>query len=61
MVIDEIRKHVGPNFLIMLRFSADDFIEGGNSLKDTLEILEYLNEGVDIFDEIGRASCRERV
>lgn len=50
MVIDEIRKHVGPNFLIMLRFSADDFIEGGNSLEDTLEILEYLNEGVDIFD-----------
>lgn len=50
MVIDEIRKTVGPFFIIMLRFSADDFIEGGNSLDDTLTILEYLNEGVDIFD-----------
>lgn len=50
MVIDEIRKNVGPNFLIMLRFSADDFIEGGNSLEDTLEILEHLNDEVDIFD-----------
>lgn len=50
MVIDEIRKNVGPHFLIMLRFSADDFIEGGNSLEDTLEILEYLDKEVDIFD-----------
>lgn len=50
MVIDEIRKSVGPNFLIMLRFSADDFIEGGNTLEDTLEILEYLTDEVDIFD-----------
>lgn len=50
MVIDEIRKHVGPHFLIMLRFSADDFIEGGNTLEDTLEILEYLTDEVDIFD-----------
>lgn len=50
MVIDEIRKNVGPNFLIMLRISADDFIEGGNTLQDTLEILEYLNDGIDIFD-----------
>ncbi|WP_392553227.1 FAD-dependent oxidoreductase [Orbus wheelerorum] len=50
MVIDEIRKNVGPNFLIMLRVSADDFIEGGNSLADTLEVLEYLNDQVDIFD-----------
>lgn len=50
MVIDEIRKQVGPHFLIMLRFSADDFIEGGNTLEDTLEILEYLTDEVDIFD-----------
>lgn len=50
MVIDEIRKNVGPYFIIILRFSADDFIQGGNTLQDTLEILEYLTDEVDIFD-----------
>lgn len=50
LVIDAVREAVGPMFPIMLRFSADEFIEGGNTLEDTLEILEYLNNEVDIFD-----------
>ncbi|WP_394237867.1 FAD-dependent oxidoreductase [Niallia oryzisoli] len=50
MVIDRIRAEVGPFFPIMLRISADDFVKGGNTLEDTLEILEYLNEGIDIFN-----------
>lgn len=50
MVIDEIRAKVGPFFPILLRISAVDFIDGGNTLEDTLETLEYLNDGVDIFD-----------
>ena len=50
MIIDEVRKQVGPAFPIILRLSADEFMEGGNTLDDTLEYLEYLNEGVDIFD-----------
>ncbi|MDF7671101.1 FAD-dependent oxidoreductase [Orbaceae bacterium ESL0721] len=50
MVIDEIRAQVGPFFPIFLRFSAVDFIEGGSTLEDTLEILEFLDEGVDVFD-----------
>ena len=50
MVIDEVRKQVGPFFSIMLRLSADELMEGGNTLDDTLEYLDYLQEEVDIFD-----------
>lgn len=50
MVIDRIRQEVGPFFPISLRFSADELIKGGNTLEDTLKILEYLNKEVDIFN-----------
>ena len=50
MVIDEVRKQVGPFFPIMLRLSADELMEGGNTLDDTLKYLGYLQEEVDIFD-----------
>ena len=50
MVIDEVRKQVGPFFPIMLRLSADELMEGGNTLDDTLKYLNYLQEEVDIFD-----------
>ena len=50
MVIDEVRKQVGPFFPIMLRLSADELMEGGNTLEDTLKYLEYLQDEVDIFD-----------
>ena len=50
LVLEEVRKNVGPFFPIILRISADEFVEGGNTLEDTLEYLEYLQEEVDIFD-----------
>ncbi len=50
MVIDEVRKQVGPMMPIMLRLSADELMDGGNTLEDTLKYLEYLNDEVDIFD-----------
>lgn len=50
MVIDSVRTEVGPMFPILLRISADELLEGGNTLEDTLKILEYLNDEVDIFD-----------
>ena len=34
MVIEEVRKQVGPSFPIMLRLSADELMEGGNTLED---------------------------
>ena len=42
LVIDEVRKNVGPNFPILLRLSADEFMEGGNTIDDCLKYLEYL-------------------
>jgi 2,4-dienoyl-CoA reductase-like NADH-dependent reductase (Old Yellow Enzyme family)/thioredoxin reductase len=50
LVIDSVRAAVGPMFPISLRISADELLEGGNTLEDTLKILEYLNEEVDIFN-----------
>lgn len=50
MVMDEVRAQVGPMFPIMLRISADELVEGGNTLEDTLELLEYFAEKADIID-----------
>ena len=50
MVIDEVRKNVGPFFPIFLRISADELVEDGNNLEDCLKYLEYLNDEVDVFD-----------
>ena len=49
LVIDKTIEQVGPNFPIILRLSADELLEGGNTLEDTLHILEYLNDGIDVF------------
>lgn len=50
MVIDEVRKAVGPRVPISLRLSVDELIEGGNTVDDCLEYLEYLNDEIDLFD-----------
>lgn len=50
MVMDEVRSQVGPMFPIMIRISADELVEGGNTLEDTLELLEYFAEDADIID-----------
>lgn len=50
MVLAEIRKQVGPWFPIIVRISAEERVEGGNTLEDTLEYLEYIDEFVDMYD-----------
>lgn len=50
MIIEEVRRQVGMFFPIMLRLSADELMEGGNTLEDCLEYLQYIQEEVDIFD-----------
>ncbi len=50
MVIEEVRAQVGPVFPIFVRISADEFVEGGNTLEDTLEYLQYFEKEVDVFD-----------
>ena len=49
LVIEEVRKQVGPFFPIIVRISADEFMEGGNNLDDCIEYLQYFQEEVDIF------------
>lgn len=50
LVIEEVRRQVGAFFPIILRISADEMLEGGNTLEDCLAYLSYLQEEVDIFD-----------
>lgn len=50
MVIEEVRSQVGPFFPIFVRISADEKAEGGNTLEDTLDYLQYFQEEVDVFD-----------
>ncbi|MEE1227583.1 MAG: FAD-dependent oxidoreductase [Lachnospiraceae bacterium] len=50
MVLEEVRKQVGPWFPIIVRISADEKVPGGNTLEDTIEYLKYLDEFVDMYD-----------
>lgn len=50
MVLEEVRAQVGPHFPIFVRISADEFLEGGNTLEDTLDYLQYFQEEADVVD-----------
>ena len=53
LVLESVRKAVGPYFPIIVRISTDEFIEGGSDLNDSLELLSYFETEADIID----ASC----
>ncbi len=47
-VYEAIRKEVGPNFVVGIRVSADEFIEGGNTLVEGVEMAKIWDAmGVD--------------
>ena len=50
LVLKAVREAVGPMFPISFRFSAEELVEGGNTLEDSLEMLEYLQEDADILN-----------
>ncbi|MEE1354763.1 MAG: FAD-dependent oxidoreductase [Absicoccus porci] len=50
LVIDEVRKQVGPFFPIFVRISADEFLDGGNTLDDCIDYLQYFGDNVDVYD-----------
>lgn len=50
LVMEEVRKAVGPMFPMIVRISADELLEGGNTLEDTLELLAYFEKEADIID-----------
>ena len=47
-VVEAVREAVGPRFPISLRLSADELLEGGNTLEDSIENLRYFVDEVDI-------------
>ena len=53
LVVEAVRARVGKWVPISFRISADEFIEGGNTLEDTLQLLEYIVPEVDIIKRIG--------
>lgn len=50
LVIEAVRSAVGKWIPISFRISADEFIDGGNTLDDTLKLLEYIQPEVDIIN-----------
>jgi 2,4-dienoyl-CoA reductase-like NADH-dependent reductase (Old Yellow Enzyme family)/thioredoxin reductase len=50
MVVKEVRRQVGPMFPVFIRISADELMEGGNTLDDTIEYLQYFVDDVDVID-----------
>ena len=50
LVMEEVRRQVGPFFPIFLRISADEFMEGGNTLDDCLDYLQYIQEEADVIE-----------
>lgn len=50
LVMERVRQSVGPHFPIVLRFSADELLAGGNTLEDTLAILDYFAKDADILN-----------
>jgi len=50
-IIQGIRRELGPNFPVLFRFSAEEFIEGGRGLEESKEVARILEEaGVDVLD-----------
>ena len=61
-IIDRIRSKCGPDFPILVRYSAIEYVPDGNGLKETVQIAKTLEEagvdGLDIstgFFEVGSA------
>ncbi|MFK8260133.1 FAD-dependent oxidoreductase [Erwinia sp. AnSW2-5] len=50
LVVDKVREKVGPRFPISLRFSMDDFVEGGNHPEEMLALLEHCQQNVDMLN-----------
>lgn len=50
-IVEGIRNECGKNFVISVRFSADEFTEGGYNLEEGIRIAKYLESlGVDVLN-----------
>lgn len=50
MVIDEVRKAVGADYPVLMRMSLEEFTSTGNTLEESLSLLDFLRDGIDILD-----------
>ena len=50
IIVEKVRKVVGPRFPVIIRISADEFLDGGNILEDSIEWLKYFLKEVDMID-----------
>ena len=48
MIIDRIRHYYGEDFLIEVRMSGTEYVEGGYTLEDAVEFSKMMDEKVDI-------------
>lgn len=53
-IVEMARKAVGPAYPLIMRISGDEYIEGGRTLDETVEICRILEKaGIDCFDVSG--------
>ena len=65
MIIDRIRKAVGPDFLIELRVSAHEFMDNGIRINECIDFIKMVEDKIDFVqvscgcreDRIGRTIC----
>ncbi len=50
LALDAVRAAVGPGFPIELRMNGDDFLDGGLTLPDYVEIAKMVEDKVDMFN-----------
>ena len=54
LIIKEIRKELGDDFLLAVRLGGADYMEGGSTIEDAVKASKYLEElGVDLIDISG--------
>ncbi len=53
-IVEMTRAAVGPNFPLIMRISGDEYIEGGRTLEETVEVCKVMEKaGIDCFDVSG--------
>lgn len=53
-IVEQTRAAVGPNFPLIMRISGDEYIEGGRTIEETVEICRIMEKaGIDCFDVSG--------
>lgn len=65
MVVERIREKVGPDFLIEMRVSADEFMEGGINLEECVKFIKLVEDKIDFVQvsvgtrevPVGRTIC----